>query len=55
MESISVMSITGQQVVTKEVDGDQVDMDLANVPSGVYVLVIRTNDGVNVFTRIAKR
>lgn len=55
MESVSVVSITGQQIVTMEVDGGQVDMDLANVPSGVYVLVVRTNDGANVFTRIAKR
>ena len=54
MESVSVVSITGQQIIMVEADGNQVDMDLTNVPSGVYVLVVRTNDGANVFTRIAK-
>lgn len=54
MASVSVMSITGQQIITVEANGDQVDVDMANIPSGVYVLMVRANDGVSHFTRIAK-
>ena len=55
MERIEVVSLTGQQLATMEVNGDHAEVDLDDLQSGVYVLQVHTRDGVRHVTRIAKR
>ena len=55
MKFISVISVTGQQIVAMEVNDDQVEVDLTGVPSGMYLLMICSNDGARCFIRISKR
>ena len=55
IESISVVSMTGQEIISKEVHNDHVELDMANVPSGIYMLRVYTTDGSRWITRIAKR
>ena len=55
MERIEVVSLTGQQLATMEVNGDHAEVDLDDLQSGVYVLQVHTRDGVRHITRIAKR
>ena len=45
MESVTVVSMTGQQLATIEVNNDQAEVDLTDYHPGVYVLLVRTRDG----------
>ncbi|MBQ3710212.1 MAG: C10 family peptidase [Bacteroidales bacterium] len=54
MESIAVVSMTGQQIITLEVNSDEAELDLTNFHPGVYVLMIHTSDGARTITRISK-
>ena len=55
MESIEVVSLTGQQLASIEVNNDQAEVDLTEFRPGMYVLVIHTCDGAKKVIRIAKR
>lgn len=54
METITVTSMTGQQLSTLKVNADHAEIDLTDFQPGVYVLVIRTQDGSPRITRISK-
>ena len=47
MESISVVSVTGQRMAMMEVDNDHAEVNLSDLHPGVYVLVVHTRNGVN--------
>lgn len=55
MESIVVVSMTGQEIISKQVNNDQAEIDLSELQPGVYVLAIHTHDGANYFIRTSKR
>ena len=54
MESISVLSVTGQTLMMMETNSNQAEVDLSNLQPGMYVLMIQTSEGTSGFTRIAK-
>ena len=45
MESVTVVSMTGQQLATIKVNNDHAEVDLTDYHPGVYVLLVRTGDG----------
>jgi hypothetical protein len=54
METIEVVSLTGQQLAAIKVDNDYAEVDLTEFHSGVYMLVVHTVDGARNVIRISK-
>jgi hypothetical protein len=54
MESITVVSVTGQKIASMEVNDDHAEVDLSYLHPGVYVLEIHVRDDARCFTRVSK-
>jgi hypothetical protein len=54
MESITVVSVTGQKIASMEVNDDHAEVDLSYLHPGVYVLEIHVRDDARCFTRFSK-
>jgi hypothetical protein len=43
---ISIINISGQKVLTKQTTSTKVNLNIASLPSGTYVLKVKTNKGI---------
>jgi hypothetical protein len=43
---LSIMNLTGQEVLTKEVNQPKIRLDISNLPSGVYFVRLINNGTV---------
>ncbi|WP_410493739.1 T9SS type A sorting domain-containing protein [Chryseobacterium sp. SC28] len=55
MKSVKVYDVTGKQILTKEINAAQSQIDFSRFSSGVYIVNTAMEDGTTTSTKVIKQ